>query len=110
MNYLIVAKTILAQLGGNRFRVMTGARGFAGTENSLTFRFPGSRGGINAVRVTLNGLDLYNVIYWRVRGTKIKTVAESSGLYADMLQDDFTEKTGLETSLGTCGATEKREG
>jgi len=101
------ARTILEQLGGNKFRAMTGANRFAGTENSLSFRLPGSGGfcrdGINAVRVTLNSLDLYDVIYFKIRGTKMKTVSESSGLYADMLRADFERATGLATSLGRIG-------
>jgi len=104
-----VANTILAQLGGNRFRVMTGAKGFVYSDNTLNFRLPGGGGfckdGINAVRVTLNSMDLYDVTYSKVRGSKIVTVAESEGLYADMLRDNFRRVTGLETSLGTCGRT-----
>ena len=109
MSDLTVANTIFQQLGGHKFKVMTGARGFAGDDNSLHFRLPGSGGfcqnGINAVRVTLNSMDLYDVTYYRVRGSKIVTVAESEGLYADMLRDNFRRVTGLETSLGTCGRT-----
>ena len=90
---------------------MTGAKGFVYSDDTLSFRLPGGSGfckdGINAVRVTLNGLDLYDVKYWRVRGTKLNIIAESSGLYADMLTDDFTEITGLAVSLGTCGRTER---
>jgi len=33
-----VAKTILEQLGGNHFRMMTGAKNLAGDENSLSMR------------------------------------------------------------------------
>jgi hypothetical protein len=33
-----VAKTILEQLGGNQFRMMTGAKSLAGDENSLKVR------------------------------------------------------------------------
>ena len=33
-----VAEEILRQLGGNRFRVMTGAKNFSGTDNSLRMR------------------------------------------------------------------------
>ncbi len=35
MNNLKVAETILEQLGGNQFRMMTGAKNLAGDENSL---------------------------------------------------------------------------
>ena len=34
-----VAKTILEQLGGNKFRMMTGAKNLAGDENSFLQKF-----------------------------------------------------------------------
>ena len=109
---LTVANTILAQLGGRKFQVMTGARRFVGDANSLCFSLPGgggfARNGINRVRVELNGSDLYDVTYYRTRGTKITTVAESPNIYGDMLREDFTRATGLETSMGTMAAVGKR--
>ena len=107
MSDMTVAKTILAQLGGNRFVAMTGARNLGGTEDSLSFRLPGSGGfcknGINCVRIVLNSMDLYDVTYMRIRGTKVTVVEEVNGLYADMLRENFERVTGLATSLGTMG-------
>jgi hypothetical protein len=104
MSDMAVARTILAQLGGNRFRAMTGARNFVGDDNSLRFRLPGTGGfcnnGINAVKITLNGMDLYDVVYMRIRGGKITTVEEVNDLYFDSLTDSFERVTGLRTSLG----------
>lgn len=101
--YMEQAQTILDQLGGRRFSVMTGAKNYVAGPEGLSFRLPGGsgyyRGGINAVRVKLTSLDLYDVTYSRVRGSKIVTVTESTGLYADMLQGDFERVTGLRTSL-----------
>ena len=100
---MTVAKTILRQLGGNKFRAMTGAKNFVGTDNSLSFRLPGGGGfcknGINSVRITLNSMDLYDVVYMRIWGSKVKTVEEVSGLYFDSLTDSFERVTGLATSL-----------
>jgi hypothetical protein len=84
---------------------MTGAKHLAGDDTGLQFSLPGGgfcRDGINKVRVTLNSLDLYDVDYYRYRRLELVKVAESRGLYADMLTQDFTEKTGLAVSLGTC--------
>lgn len=96
-----VAQTILQQLGGNRFAVMTGAKNFLGDESSLSFRLPSyfARGGINAVKVTLNDLDLYDVKLMKVRGTSVATVAESANLYAEDMVRYFSEKTGLALKL-----------
>ena len=104
MSDLTVAKTILNQLGGNRFIVMTGARNLVGSDDSLSFRLPGGGGfcknGINCVKITLNGSDLYDVKYMRTRGAKVKVIEEVNDLYFDNLTDSFERVTGLRTSLG----------
>lgn len=99
-----IAQTILKQLGGRRFMVMTGAKDLVSIEKGLRFRIPGywsnlCKGKVNCVTVTLTDADLYDVTYQRIHGTKVTTMAESHGLYADMLEEDFTEKTGLDTRL-----------
>jgi hypothetical protein len=98
---LDVAKTILAQLGGNRFLAMTGARDLTGGEKSLTFKIGrGAKRGINAVRVTLDASDTYTVEFIKIgRGWKVETVEEISLVYGDSLRAVFTEHTGFRTSL-----------
>jgi hypothetical protein len=99
-----VARTILEQLGGNRFITMTGARNFIGSENSLSFRLPGAGGfcknGINAVRIELMPSDTYRMSFSRIRGSKLTAVAQHDDIYFDGLQELFTSETGLATSLG----------
>lgn len=103
---LHVAETILSQLGGGKFVAMTGARSFAGSADSLTFKLPSSPTGIRAVRVTLMPNDLYVMTFYK-RGRRatgdLEPVAERNGVYADQLRNVFTSVTGLETSLGTLG-------
>lgn len=98
-----VAITILNQLGGNKFRAMTGAKDFYATNNSMGFRLPGGGGfcknGVNYVKITLNSMDTYDVEFKRIRGHKITDVAEHAGIYNDMLQAIFTKETGLDTHL-----------
>ena len=95
-----VAKTILQQLGGNKFIVMTGAKNFTGSPDALSFKLPGGGGfckdGINAVTPA----DDYNIDFMRVRGMTVKTIKKVDGIYFDQLQEVFTEATGLRTSLG----------
>jgi hypothetical protein len=103
---MVVAQTILEQLGGHRFRVMTGAKNFIGDVKALSFRLPGSgfaKDGVNFVRITLNALDTYDMEFGRVRGRNVKMLYTESGIYADKLQTVFTRVTGLNTSLGTMG-------
>lgn len=97
---LNVAHTILEQLGGGRFIAMTGARGFVGSDNSLSFTIGrGAKKSINRVRVTLDPSDTYTVEFYRVRGIECTQIAEYTGAFCDMLADVFTEITGLATRL-----------
>lgn len=94
------AQTILQQLGGNRFIAMTGAKSLVDTGNGLQMKLPrGASRGINCVVVTLNGSDLYDVQYLKVRGLNCTQVAQSNDVYAESLRMDFEASTGLYTSL-----------
>jgi len=98
----IVALAILAQLGGHRLTAMTGAKDFAYTARSLTFRLPSNFAakGINCVRITLNGLDLYDVDFMKIRGTlPIRIVATQENIYGDALRALVSDTTGLSLSL-----------
>lgn len=96
-----VASTILAQLGANRFRVMTGARDFVALPDGLVFSIPGNntKGRINRVKVRLMPSDTYTVEFLRVWGSDVKTVHISEDIYFDMLQEVFERHTGLATKL-----------
>jgi len=96
-----IAQTILEQLGGNRFAVMTGAKNFGASADALSFALPANfaKNGINRVRVTLTPADVYTVEFFKVRGTSIKHLGTHEGIYADMLRDLFTRETGLDVSL-----------
>lgn len=114
MTDLRVAETILTQLGGGKFVAMTGARAFAGSADSLTFKLPKSPSGIRGVRVTLTPDDLYTVTFYkwtgRVGASDFVPVLEREGVYADQLRDVFTAATGLYTSLGTLGGHRSNPG
>jgi phosphotransferase system IIB component len=104
-NNKTVAETILQQLGGQRFIVMTGARNFMSNSErergSLTFKLPRqmTRGGITHVRITLNAQDTYNMEGLKVRGVNCSTEREMFGIHAENLQQAFTAMTGLDTHL-----------
>jgi hypothetical protein len=104
---LEVANEILNQLGGRRFMVMTGAKNFVGSENSLSFKLPSKphyvKDGINAVRITLTPADDYTVEFLKIRKFNVQTVAVVDQIYNDTLRQCFTNRTGLETSMGSFG-------
>jgi hypothetical protein len=102
------AGIILQQLGGQRFRVMTGAKHFKVRNaklGGLFFRLPARQGyvlnGINAVEIVLEHNDTYTVEFLRFRGVMLAPVVVHAldGVYAEDLQEIFTHYTGLYTSL-----------
>lgn len=97
-----VSATILSQLGGNRFITMTGSHSFSyGTTNGndyLVFRTRNARK-VKAVRITLMPSDTYKMEFIGVKDFHVYNIHEIDQVYCDMLQDIFTEYTGLYTKL-----------
>jgi hypothetical protein len=94
-----ICRIILEQLGGSRFITMTGAKNLMAGERTLSFRIPKSNG-INHVAITLDVDDTYRVTFNRIIGTKpVVIVHTQSTVYADQLQELFTNQTGLATRL-----------
>ncbi len=94
-----VANTILAQLGGNHFAAMTGARHIMDIGSALQFKLPArfAKSGIVAVRIKLEASDTYTMTFYAGRSSRV--VAEVERVYADQLRAIFTAHTGLHTSL-----------
>lgn len=92
-----VARTILTQLGGRRFCVMTGARNFLATADSLIFALPQNEKKIFKVVVRLTPMDLYTVEFWQ-KNTCAPSALEND-VHCDKLQEVFTEHTGFYTCL-----------
>lgn len=95
-----IAQTIIQQLGGRRFSVMTGAHTFIALESGLQFKLPrGAKNKANLVRITLTPLDLYTVEFIKYRNLEQKVISTHEMVYFDQLQELFTEQTGLDTHL-----------
>ena len=96
-----IAATILEQLGGNKFLAMTGVKNLYCDENgSLGMKLPRCLNGITHLRIELAADDTYTLRFFRVWADKgITELPQESGVYFDQLQEIFTEKTGLRTSL-----------
>jgi len=99
MKKLPVANTILEQLGGRKFVVMTGAKNPVGSENSLSFRLPKAAKSINAVKITLDPSDTYSVEFGRVHGGVYRVIEKHSDIYCDQLVSLFEQTTKLVTRL-----------
>tara|TARA_Y100000361_G_scaffold50022_1_gene43461 strand:+ start:435 stop:908 length:474 start_codon:yes stop_codon:yes gene_type:complete len=94
-----VAKTILQQLGGNKFIAMTGAKNLGASSKSLSMKIGRNSKSINYVVITLKSSDLYEIEFIRMRGAKRTVVKKVKGVYADQLQTIFTKYTGMNTRL-----------
>ena len=95
-----VAREILNQLGGNKFRVMTGAKNFIDTGDGLSMRIGRNKTSSNYLKITLNSMDLYDIRFSRV--TKLgseRSVTEYNNVYNDSMVEVFEKHTGMYTKL-----------
>ena len=60
-----IATTILSQLGGHHFVVMTGAKRMVAIENGLRFNIGSNGSKANMVKVILNADDTYTMQFWK---------------------------------------------
>jgi hypothetical protein len=93
-DYFQVGKTIVQQLGGNRFVMMTGAK-FLFLSDSVSIKL--TIGSMKSVDVRLEADDTYTV-FGVSRKKSIKPTL-LNGIYAEDLAKVFTSITGLDTHL-----------
>ena len=95
-----VARTILSQLGGNKFAVMTGAKNFIDLKNGIRMKIGRNKTNANWMEITLNSLDLYDVAFAKLtRLGERKSLKEYKNVYNDSLVSLFESHTGMYTSL-----------
>ena len=99
-----VASTILQQLGGNKFIVMTGAKDLvfsSGRKNcgALEFRIGRNSSKANKICIELRPDDTYDMTFFRYAKMELKELKKHEGIYFDQLQELFTEFTGMYTRL-----------
>ena len=125
-----IARTILEQIGGKRFAVMTGSRDFVDMGNGLRMSLARTKTSANRRQAEsrdkarfgyaearrrksrrLNrldiiydaGTDLYNMRFYRKTfskktfESKVKDIETHEGIFFDMLEEVFTQVTGLYT-------------
>ena len=94
-----VAETILQQLGGRRFIVMTGSKNFVAVENGLIMTLVRNKSGANRLSIMLTPMDTYYMRFFKIRAGRLVEVADFDDVYCDQLQELFTSVTGLDTHL-----------
>ena len=95
----LIAKTILQQIGGHRFAAMTGSH-----DNGLRMSLSRNKTSANRLEIIYDeGADLYNVRFYRQSmnhktfEVTTKDIEKIEGVYCDMLEEIFTDVTGLYT-------------
>lgn len=102
----MIAKIILQQIGGRRFAVMTGSKDFIDLGNGLRMNLSRNKTSANRLDILLDEeTDTYIMRFYRhilskktFEVTK-KEVVRHEGIYCDMLEDMFSEVTGLVTRI-----------
>jgi len=100
-----IASTILQQLGGKRFDVMTGcgsyASGMFGEKPGLSMRFPNTKNKLKArgLIITLNGNDLYDLEFLAMKKYEVVSLKTVEDIFCENLREVFEAETGLYTSL-----------
>lgn len=99
---LEIANNIWAQLGGNRFGVMVGAKiltlvNSCNGDRGLSFEIGKNAGGIKNIKILyIPGSDSYDVIFY---GSDGKIKERYNDVYCDRLIDLFEKETGLYATL-----------
>jgi len=93
----MIAKTILEQIGGRRFAVITGSKDFIDMGNGLRMSLARNKTSANRLDIIYDGgADLYNMRFYRKTFSKktfesrTKDIETHEGIYCDMLEDVFT--------------------
>lgn len=93
------AKEILNQLGGNKFIAMTGSKEFIDMGDGLKMKLTTNKIKAQYLYIQILQNDTYKMTFAKISKMQWFVISETSGVYADMLQSVFTEKTGLKTRL-----------
>ncbi len=92
-----IATTIRDQIGGKALFLL-GAKNLVDCGDALSFRIRGSKA-VNYIKITLNGMDLYDMEFGKVWGSKYTVKATHNDVYNDMMHSLIEKETGLYTSL-----------
>jgi hypothetical protein len=93
-----IATTIISQFGRS-FPQMVGLRNVVAIERGVQFSHAKGQQGINKVVITLNGMDTYDLSFWKITKKTTKEIVGVGDIYNDQLGGVFENITGLYTHL-----------
>ena len=93
-----IAQTIAQQLG-HKALFMIGAKNLMAGKDYLQMRLGRNTSGWNALKIVLNGLDLYDMTFYTIRKLTVTKKKVVDNIYCDQMRDIIESETGLRTSL-----------
>lgn len=98
-----ISSTIFSQLGGQgKLKAMLGAKDFAydSKNGDVMFKFTAKADkGINYIKVHLNGNDLYDIEFKKVRNLNADVITKEEDIYAEDLKKTIENVLKLRLSL-----------
>lgn len=92
------ATTTLRQIGRGAL-FMLGAKNYSFGPKGVGFRVGRNAKNVNYILISLDADDTYSVSAKSIRGIKITTKGQLTGVYCDQLKSALTSLTGMYTSL-----------
>ena len=93
-----ISQTIASQLG-RKTLLMIGAKNLMAGQDYLQLKLGRNAGGWNALKIALNGLDLYDLTFYRICKSIITSEKTIDNIYCDQLHDIIENETGMRTNL-----------
>jgi len=93
-----IAQTIASQLG-RKALLMIGAKNLMAGQDYLQLKLGRNAGGWSALKIALNGLDLYDLTFYRIRKLKVTSEKTIDNIHCDQLHDIIEDETGMRTDL-----------
>jgi hypothetical protein len=93
-----IAQTIAQQLG-HKTLFMIGAKNLIAGKDYLQMRLGRNSGNWNSLKIALNGLDLYDMTFYKIRKLSVTKKKTIDNIYCDQLHDIIETETGLRTKL-----------
>lgn len=94
-----IATVILSQLGGSgRLNAMLGVKQLTIVENGLSIKYKVSSP-VNYIKITLNGLDLYNIEMGKIWGYNYKIVNQVNDIFAEDMKNIIEDTCKVRLSL-----------
>lgn len=102
-----IANTILQQLGGRQFLMMTGAKQLVAIDNGIRFRIGRNGSKANMIKIILNGNDLYDMQFIKIGNEVNPYTIMMRRMREGLSMDDFNAKVKADIERANAAAEPK---